>query len=128
MHHPGYCLIPRWCVFLLYAVLFFYLNPFGIIVAVMLLNNKFLKMRDTVYNNAINNSCDASVDELITYLNKYRCEDRPNAWHQLRGVWFAINESPNVSTEKKRQLKTLLLTKGLYLHKEEGQIIDNYLK
>lgn len=110
----------------LYMFLFFFLSPFGIIIATILLGNKFNKMKQEVYDNTRINPSDKSVDDLIAFLERYGCTDTPNAWHQLRGIWYACNQSNKITTGKKNELKTFLLTKGLYLNRDEGNVIDNF--
>ena len=34
---------------------------------------------------------------------------------QLTGVWYACNRSPRISAAKKRELRTILTLKALYL-------------
>lgn len=51
--------------------------------------------------------------------------NHPNAWNKLRSVWITLNESSNVSTEKKKQLKQLLMLQGLTMHYQDAKIIDN---
>lgn len=89
--------------------------------------NKHKKYHD-FYASIAANPSDSAVDTLIDFHQKNICIDEPNCWNQLRAVWFAINESPNVTTAKKTQLKSFLMLKGLTMHHKDAQIIDNYGK
>ena len=53
-------------------------------------------------------------------------DNKPESWNMLRGVWFSINESSNIPTEKKRKIRTILTTKGLRLVGNDKDVIDNY--
>ena len=66
-----------------------------------------------------NNPNNSNVTMLIDYIEKHGCTNTPNEWHRLRGVWYACNESSNISTDKKQELKKFLMLKGLYLNNEE---------
>lgn len=112
----------------MFFFLFFFLSPIGTIVAWIYAGVKENKDRDKLYGTLIKNPNNENVDKLIAYIEQYKCADNPNAWHQLRGVWYACNQSPNITTNKKQELQTFLMVKGLYLSKEEKQIIDNYAK
>ena len=112
----------------LYFILFFLIAPFGTIVAAISNGSKISKQRDVTYNAIISNPSDQTVDDLIAYLQQHGCIDTPNSWHQLRGIWYAVNKSSNISTAKKDELQTFLMLKGLYLNSEERKIIDNCIK
>jgi len=113
-------------------VVFLILNFPGCIVCAIIYSliyqHKLNKSREEIFAKLTTSPDDTVVDEYIVHLNKYACEDTPNAWHQVRGVWYACNNSANVTTEKKKELLTLLLLKGLYVTDKEKQIIDNYSK
>ncbi|MBE7059413.1 MAG: hypothetical protein E7389_01160 [Ruminococcaceae bacterium] len=105
-------------------ILFFLIAPIGTIIAAIS-KSDIRKQRDVTYNAIISNPSDQTVDDLIAYLQQHGCIDTPNAWHQLRGIWYAVNKSSNISTPKKDELQTFLMLKGLYLNSEERKIIDN---
>lgn len=86
------------------------------------------KVKNELFPKMTNNPTDTEVDAFIAFINKYGTDDRPNSWHQIRGIWYACNHSPRITTQKKEQLKTFLLVKGLYLQKDEAVVIDNYGK
>ena len=109
-------------LFPLFTILMFFLNPIGIVISIILISSKSNKMREAAYNNIISDPSDRRVDELIEFLNKYKCPNDPNSWHRLRGVWYACNQSSNISVAKKEELKTFLLMQGLYLNRDEAQI------
>lgn len=88
--------------------------------------NKRVAERKTVYDNATNTPSDFTVDNLIAYTEREGCWNEPQYWNQLRGVWFAVNESPNVSTAKKTELRNFLMTKGLRLVGNDKNVIDNF--
>ena len=83
------------------------------------------QLRDQLFARIAVSPSDQTADELIAYVQQYGCENNPNAWNKLRSVWITINESPNVSTEKKKQLKQFLMLQGLTMHYQDAQIIDN---
>lgn len=113
-------------------IVFAFLNFFGCIVCAivytLVYQHKLNKSRTEIFDKLTSSPSDSVVDEYIAHLNKFGCEDNPNAWHQVRGVWYACNNSKNVTTAKKQELLTLLLLKGLYLTNDEKKIIDNYGK
>ena len=69
---------------------------------------------------------DSSVDMFLNYVKQWGFYNHPEQWNQVRGVWFIVNESSNVSTVKKKELRDYLIINGLKLHNSEKQIIDNY--
>ena len=71
---------------------------------------------------------DISVDVFLNYVKQWGFYNHPEQWNQVRGVWFIVNESSNVSTIKKKELRDYLIINGLKLHNSEKQIIDNYVK
>lgn len=83
------------------------------------------KEKDALYSKITISPSDQAVDELIANIEKYGCVNDPNSWNKLRSVWITINESPNVSTEKKKQLKQFLMLQGLTMHYQDAKIIDN---
>ena len=107
---------------------FFFFAPIGFIVSLAYAGVKEKKDRDNIYGVLIKKHNNENVDKLIAYIEKYKCADNPNAWHQLRGVWHACNQSSNITTNKKQELQSFLMLKGLYLNNEERKIISNYVK
>ncbi len=83
------------------------------------------KDKDKLFSKITASPSDQTADELIAHIQKYGCTNEPNAWNKLRSVWIALNESPNVSTEKKKQLKQFLMLQGLTMHYQDSKIIDN---
>lgn len=83
------------------------------------------KDKDKLFSKIAASPSNQAADELIAHIQQYGCENNPNAWNKLRSVWITINESPNVSTEKKKQLKQFLMLQGLTMHYQDAQIIDN---
>ena len=83
------------------------------------------KERDQLFTRIAVSPSDQTADELIAYIQQYGCENHPNAWNRLRSIWITFNESPNVSTEKKKQLKQFLMLQGLTMHYQDSKIIDN---
>lgn len=81
--------------------------------------------KDKLFSKITASPSDQTADELIAHIQKYGCTNEPNAWNKLRSVWITINECPNVSTEKKKQLKQFLMLQGLTMHYQDAQIIDN---
>ena len=83
------------------------------------------KERDRLFARIAMSPSNQTADELIAYVQQYGCENNPNAWNRLRSIWITFNESPNVSTEKKKQLKQFLMLQGLTMHYQDSKIIDN---
>ena len=108
-------------VFAISIVLFFV--PF---VAYGLYSLKFKKVLKTNCEMVSKLPSDSSVDVFINYVKQWGFYNHPEQWNQIRGVWFIINESSNVSTYKKKELRDYLMTNGLRLNNSEKQIIDNF--
>ncbi len=89
-------------------------------------NAQIAKEKDKLFAKIIASPSDFAADELIAHIQKYGCTNHPNAWNKLRSVWITLNESSNVSTEKKKQLKQFLMLQGLTMHYQDAKIIDNY--
>ena len=66
------------------------------------------------------------ADQLMDVINKYGINNQPKIWNELRGIWFVVNECPEISTAKKSELRNFLMTKGLRLDGRDKDIIDNY--
>ena len=77
-----------------------------------------------------NNPCDENVDKLIETIEKDGgvITNNPANWNTFRGVWFVYNESKNVTTEKKYQLRNWLMMKGLRITGQDKEVRDNYGK
>ncbi len=92
--------------------------------------NKAYKKREQkrveMFNQATLTPSNENVNNLIDYINEYGLENKPQEWNKLRGVWFAINESPNVSTQIKKQLRDFLTTKGLRITGKDKEVINNH--
>ncbi len=95
-------------------------------IAYISVSIKLGKERGKLYNEVAAMPSDDRVDDLITYINKHGCVNDPQSWNQLRAVWFAINESPNVTTQKKNEVKSFLMLRGLAMHHNDAKVIDNY--
>ena len=89
---------------------------------------KFKKVLKAKCELASKSPDDSSVDAFLDYVKQWGFYNHPEQWNQVRGVWFIINESSNVSTAKKKELRDYLIINGLKLHNSEKQIIDNYSK
>ena len=87
---------------------------------------KFKKVLKTNCEMVSKLPSDSSVDVFINYVKQWGFYNNPEQWNQIRGVWFIINESSNVSTYKKKELRDYLMTNGLRLNNSEKQIIDNF--
>lgn len=77
------------------------------------------------------NPTDEKVYAFMNYLNT-ECDGRfannPKNWNRIRGLWFVVNESPNVTTNVKKQFRDWLMLKGLRLVGDDKKVIDNYGK
>lgn len=89
---------------------------------------KFKKVLKTNCEMVSKLPSDSSVDVFINYVKQWGFYNHPEQYNQIRGVWFIINESSNVSTYKKKELRDYLMTNGLRMNNSEKQIIDNYSK
>ena len=87
---------------------------------------KFKKVLKTNCEMVSKLPSDSSVDVFINYVKQWGFYNHPEQWNQIRGVWFIINESSNVYTYKKKELRDYLMTNGLRLNNSEKQIIDNF--
>ena len=66
------------------------------------------------------------VDKYIEAVKKYGISNTPQNWNVVRGIWFVVNESSDITTEKKKELRNLLMSKGLRLVGNDKNVIDNY--
>ena len=110
-------------------VFFITLIPFCLIPPIIASGLYIWKFKKVLKSNCemVSNSTDnASVDRFLNYLKQWGFCNEPQQWNQLRGAWFIINESSNVSTTKKKELRDHLIVNGLRLNNSEKQIIDNY--
>lgn len=96
------------------------------LIALFLYRFKFEKIRKKTFDYIIKNTDSNAPDTLMKYINSYGIFNEPESWNQLRGVWFAINESSNITSSKKRELRDFLTTKGLRLVGNDKNVIDNY--
>lgn len=94
--------------------------------AMILTSAKIDKQRGKVCDALVQNPSNENVDLLIKDIETYGCNNHPNAWNKLRAIWMTVNESSNVTTEKKKQLKQFLMLKGLTMHYQDAKIIDNF--
>ena len=69
---------------------------------------------------------DKAVDDYMDMINEFGILNDPKTWNQVRAVWFVVNESPRVTTDKKRELRNFLMAKGLRLTNNDKNVIDNY--
>ena len=113
-------LVGVFAVFFLTGLIYF-IGFFALVGALTQLG----KERNLFFARIAASPSDQTADELIAYIQQYGCENHPNAWNRLRSIWITFNESPNVSTEKKKQLKQFLMLQGLTMHYQDAQIIDN---
>ena len=86
---------------------------------------KWKKLEKIAYGNLEASQTNENVDEFMKFISKYGIVNQPPVWNRVRGIWFMVNESQNVTTEKKTELRNLLVSKGLRLTPNERKIIDN---
>ncbi|MBQ7119577.1 MAG: hypothetical protein IJO09_05125 [Oscillospiraceae bacterium] len=71
-----------------------------------------------------------SAEKVFAFMNYFNNSqgfiDNPQNSDKLRGIWFIVNGSANISADVKMQFKNWLLFKGFRLSDNEMQIIDNY--
>ena len=96
------------------------------IIAGSLYTWKFKKVLKTNCEMVAKLTDNSTVDKFLTYVKQWGFCNEPQQWNQLRGAWFIVNESPDVSTTKKKELRDYLIVNGLRLNNSEKQIIDNY--
>ena len=92
------------------------------------LSNNLKKTRDSIYEKLSVNPTVEDVNNLIDFIKEWGCINTPNEWNKLRAVWFSVNESSNIPTEKKTELKKFLMLKGLTMYHQDSEVIDNYVK
>jgi len=105
--------------------LLFFIVSFGI-PYLFILSRWQSKKQSKIFNDVINNTSDKTVNELLNYANHISVQNHPDSWAQLRGVWNVINHSPNVTTDLKRKVLAIFMSKGLYVG--NTNVIDNYKK
>ncbi len=96
------------------------------LIALFVLSAKYEKERKRIYEKVSAAPSNEGVDELMNFIKKYTINNTPHDWNQVRAVWFQCNESSNVTTEKKKELKNYLMLQGLRMHYKEAEVIDNY--
>lgn len=109
-----------WCFIL------FFVAPLGVIGTFICATHKEAKNRQALYETLRREPNDEKVDEFIQYIEKFNTTNTPEAWQHLRTVWLRVNESSDVTTNKKRELIEYLKVKGLYIHNDEARVFDNY--
>lgn len=106
--------------------------PSGVIPAFIIAYRKVVKKAGNEFNSVWEeikvSPTETLVNQLMENIKKYDLPNNPQAWNQVRGVWFIVNDSPNISTAKKTELRNFLMTKGLRLVGNDKNIIDNYGK
>ena len=108
------------------VTLFTFWLGFSTLFAMILTSARIDKQRNKVYDTLVQNPSDENVDLLIKDIEMFGCTNHPNAWNKLRAIWMTVNESSNITTDKKKQLKQFLMLKGLTMHYQDAKIIDNY--
>lgn len=83
------------------------------------------KLKKIAYKNLEASQTNENVDEFIKIVSRGSITNQPPVWNRVRGIWFMVNESPNVTTDRKTELRNLLVSKGLRLTPNERKIIDN---
>lgn len=71
---------------------------------------------------------DAKIDEFMAMVDREGgvIGNEPQNWNAFRNLWYAVNASPNVTTEKKNIFCLWLSNKGLILSAQQAKPIDNY--
>ena len=104
--------------------------PCGVIAAFVIayckvvkqVNNEF----DSVWKEIRISPTETLVNQFMEKINKYALPNDPQTWNQVRGVWFMVNECPNITTAKKTEFRNFLMTIGLNLSGNDKNVIDNY--
>lgn len=89
-------------------------------------NKEVKKFVEPIKEKVQTNPCDSNVDAYMDMIEEYGILNEPQSWNQVRAIWFMVNESPDVTTDKKRQLRNFLMAKGLRLTNSDKNVIDNY--
>lgn len=63
------------------------------------------------------------INKYMELMTKY-CE--PQNTDKARAIWIIVNESSAITTEKKREFRNFLMTRGLNLVGNDKNVIDNY--
>lgn len=81
---------------------------------------------EPVKQNIQRNPTDSNVNDYMDIIEEYGIYNDPKTWNQVRAVWFVVNESSAVTTQKKKELRNFLMSKGLRLTNSDKNVIDNY--
>ncbi len=82
--------------------------------------------RENIYNKISANPTESAIQELIEFIQVNAIINTPQSWNKVRGVWFIVNESPNISTETKYRFRDFLMTKGLRITGKDKEVIKNH--
>lgn len=112
-----------------FVILIFLTGPIGLLMVPInyywLYQSKYNKIRKQEINYLVNTLSDSSVDRFINYIKTWGCDNKPDAWGELKGAWQIVNESPNISYEKKKEMRDCLMLNGLKLYNNEMKIMQN---
>lgn len=117
---------------LLFSILSACVIPFGLIPGFIIAYRKHCKEgtneMKTVWEKIMVAPNETLVNQFMEMVKKYGLPNHPKAWNQVRGVWFVVNDCPNISTVKKTEFRNFLMSVGLRLVGNDKNVIDNYGK
>ena len=104
--------------------------PFGLIPGFIIAYRKHCKdgtnEMEAVWKKIMVAPTETLANEFMEMVKKYGLPNHPRAWNQVRGVWFVVNDCPNISTAKKTEFRNFLMSVGLRLVGNDKNVIDNY--
>ena len=108
--------------------------PVGVVVPIIIFvkaaknNSKETQRQFAIMSALAQDPSDEKIDEFMARADSEGgvIGNDPQNWNAFRNLWFAVNGSPNVTTEKKNIFCMWLSSKGLILSAQQAKIIDNY--
>ena len=115
---------------LLFSILSACVIPFGLIPGFIIAYRKHCKEgtneMKAVWKKIMVAPNETLVNQFMEMVKKYGLPNHPKAWNQVRGVWFVVNDCPNISTAKKTEFRNFLMSVGLRLVGNDKNVTDNY--
>jgi len=115
---------------LLLSILSGLIIPSGVIPAFIIAYRKHCKVGtnevNAIFDKIMSAPNETLVNQFMEMVKKYNLPNNPKAWNQVRGVWFVVNDCPNISTAKKTEFRNFLMSVGLRLVGNDKNVTDNY--
>ena len=116
----------------LIAWLTIFIYPIFVLPAYLLasrkVSNPARELGKNVWNEIQVAPTEELVDQFIELTNKFGIKNEPVYWNKVRGIWFIVNDSPEISTAKKTQFRNFLMAQGLMLVGKDKEVNDNCSK